>query len=129
MILLIILLGLAAGILAGLMGVGGGVVLVPSLGYLLGMDQHLAQGTTLFILLFPLGLGALYPYWKSRQVDVAAGIVCGLGLLAGGYFGGMVAVKIPSGVLRSLFGVFLMFVSALLWRRSGRRSESGSARV
>ncbi len=69
MIFTILLLGLGVGVLVGLFGIGGGVVLVPALVYLLRMDQHLAQGTSLFILLPPIGLGALREYWKLGEVD------------------------------------------------------------
>ncbi len=79
MTLIVLLLGLAVGVLVGLLGIGGGVVLVPALVYLLHMDQHLAQGTSLFILLPPVGLGALREYWKQGQVDLRAGILCALG--------------------------------------------------
>ena len=67
MTLIILLLGLGVGVLVGLLGIGGGVVLVPAMVYLLGMDQHMAQGTSLFILLPPIGLGALREYWKQGQ--------------------------------------------------------------
>ena len=80
MILVILVLGLAAGVLVGLLGIGGGVVLVPALVYALHMDQHLAQGTSLLVLLPPIGLGALREYWKEGQVDVRAGILCAAGM-------------------------------------------------
>ena len=121
---LVILLGLGAGILVGLMGIGGGIVIVPALVYLLGMDQHIAQGTSLFILLPPLGLGALAVYWKKHEVDLRAGIVCAVGFLLGGYFGGRIALGISSRVLQSLFGVFLMFSAAMLWRQSRHRDPA-----
>ena len=69
---LIVLLSLTVGVLVGLLGIGGGVVLVPALVYLLHYDQHLAQGTSLLILLPPIGLGALREYWKNGQVDLRA---------------------------------------------------------
>ncbi len=75
-ILIVLALGLCAGVLVGLLGIGGGVVLVPAMVYLLGYDQHLAQGTSLFILLPPIGLGALREYLKNGQVDLRAGILC-----------------------------------------------------
>jgi uncharacterized protein len=120
--LLILLLGLAVGVLVGLMGVAGGIVLVPAFVYLLGMDQHLAQGTSLFILLPPLGLGALLFYWRQKSVDLRAGIICATGFLVGGYFGGHVAIGIHSRTLRGLFGLFLMFSAAMLWQKTGRRA-------
>jgi uncharacterized membrane protein YfcA len=86
------------------------------------MDQHLAQGTSLFILLPPLGIGALREYWTQGQVDLRAGILCAVGMLAGGYLGGRIAVPLDSQVLKGLFGCFLMTAALLLWRRSGASS-------
>jgi hypothetical protein len=119
-VVLILLLGLAVGVLVGLAGIGGGIVVVPALVYLLGMDQHVAQGTSLFILLPPLGLGALSVYWKKRQVSLPAGAVCAAGFFTGGYFGGLVAVRIPSRPLQAIFGIFLMFSAVMLWRQTRR---------
>jgi uncharacterized membrane protein YfcA len=117
-IVLIVLLSLTVGMLVGLLGIGGGVVLVPALVYLLHYDQHLAQGTSLLILLPPIGLGALREYWKNGQVDLWAGIYCALGFLIGGYGGGKIAVPMPSNVLKMIFGCFLMMSGVLLWRKT-----------
>ncbi len=118
MTIIILLLGLVGGVLVGLLGIGGGVVLVPAMVYLLHMDQHTAQGTSLFILLPPIGLGALREYWKQDQVDLKAGILCTLGMLVGAYAGSLIALPIPSRNLKGLFGCFLMFASLLLWKRT-----------
>lgn len=118
MTLIILLLGLGVGVLVGLLGIGGGVVLVPALVYLLGMDQHLAQGTSLFILLPPIGLGALREYWKQGQVDLRAGILCALGMLFGAYGGSLVALPLASRDLKGLFGCFLVLSAVLLWRKT-----------
>jgi uncharacterized protein len=126
MILAILLLGLGVGVLVGLLGIGGGVVLVPAMVYLLGMDQHLAQGTSLLILLPPLGLGALIAYWKRGQVDLVAGILCALGMLLGGYFGSRVAIPLSSQNLQGSFGAFLMFVAILLWGKTMRNGGTGN---
>jgi uncharacterized membrane protein YfcA len=115
---LILLLSLTVGVLVGLLGIGGGVVLVPALVYLLHYDQHMAQGTSLFILLPPIGLGALHEYWKNGQVDLRAGIYCALGFLIGGYAGGRIAVPMPSNPLKMIFGCFLMMSAVLLWRKT-----------
>ena len=104
------------GIASGMFGIGGGVVLVPVMVYLLHMDQHTAQGTSLFILLPPIGLGALREYWKRGQVDLKAGILCALGVLVGAYTGSLIALPIPSRNLKGLFGCFLMLASLLLWK-------------
>jgi uncharacterized membrane protein YfcA len=133
MTITILLLGLVGGLLVGLLGIGGGIVLVPAMVYLLHMDQHTAQGTSLFVLLPPIGLGALREYWKQGQVDLNAGILCTLGMLVGAYAGSLIALPIPSRSLKGLFGCFLMLASLLLWKRtrfdggtSGR--EQGPAR-
>ncbi|HEV2196514.1 MAG TPA: sulfite exporter TauE/SafE family protein [Candidatus Acidoferrum sp.] len=118
MTLIILLLGLCVGVLVGLLGIGGGVVLVPAMAYLLGMDQHLAQGTSLFILLPPIGLGALREYWKQGQVDLRAGILCALGMLFGAYGGSLVALPLASRHLKGMFGCFLVLSAVLLWRKT-----------
>jgi uncharacterized membrane protein YfcA len=117
MTLIVLIIGLCVGVLVGLLGIGGGVVLVPAMVYLLHMDQHMAQGTSLFILLFPLGLGALREYWKQGLVDLRAGILCALGMLVGGYLGGFIAVPMNSRHLKGLLGCFLMLSALLLWRK------------
>ncbi len=126
MTFIILLLGLSVGVLVGLLGIGGGVVLVPALVYLLHMDQHLAQGTSLFILLPPIGLGALREYWKHGQVDFNAGILCALGMLFGAYAGSLIALPIPSRNLKGLFGCFLMLAGILLSRKAQLEGRSVS---
>jgi len=117
MTLIVLLLGLGVGVLVGLLGIGGGAVLVPAMVYLLGMDQHLSQGTSLFILIPPIGLGALREYWKQGQVDLRAGILCALGILLGALGGSCLALPLPSRRLQGLFGCFLMVSAILLWRK------------
>ena len=113
----VLLLGIGVGIAVGLMGIGGGSFLVPALVHLLGMDQHMAQGTSLLPLLAPIGAGALYLYWKQRRVDWRAGLVCAVGMLVGGYFGSVIAIRIPSRHLSGMFGIFLMVTALLLWSK------------
>ena len=128
MTLIILLLGLGVGVLVGLLGIGGGVVLVPAMVYLLGMDQHLAQGTSLFILLPPIGILALREYWKQGQVDLRAGILCALGMLFGAYGGSLVALPVASRHLKGMFGCFLVFSEALLWRKAEIEDKFVSAK-
>jgi len=123
MTLIILLLGLVGGVLVGLMGIGGGALLVPAMVYLLHMDQHTAQGTSLFMLLPPIGLGALREYWKRDQVDLRAGILCALGMLFGAYAGSLIALPMPSRNLKGLFGCFLMLSALLLWRKAQLESR------
>ena len=123
----VIALGLAVGVLVGLMGIGGGVVLVPAMVHLLRMNQHLAQGTSLLLQLPPIGIGALYVYWKNGNVDLRAGLVCVVGFLLGGYFGSLVALSIHERNLRGLFGLFLMIAAAMLWRQTRGAGEAKKA--
>jgi len=118
MTFLAILIGLVVGVLVGLFGIGGGPVLVPALVYVLGMEQHLAQGTSLFILLPPIGLGAFIPYWKRGEVDLATGAACTLGMLTGGYLGSLVAIPMTAQHLKLGFGGFLMLSALLPWRKT-----------
>ena len=127
MTIAILLLGLVGGVLVGLLGIGGGVVLVPAMVYLLHMDQHTAQGTSLFVLLPPIGLGALREYWKQGLVDLKAGILCASGMLVGAYAGSLIALPMPSRNLKGLFGCFLMLASLLLWKRTQFEGEDGAA--
>jgi uncharacterized membrane protein YfcA len=114
----VVVMGLIVGVLVGLAGIGGGVVLVPAMVYLLGMDQHMAQGTSLFLQLPPLGLGAMLTYWKNGHLDLWAGIMCGLGFFFGGYFGSKIAINMDSRDLKGAFGSFLIVAAILLWWRS-----------
>jgi uncharacterized membrane protein YfcA len=127
MTLIVLLLGLCVGGLVGLLGIGGGVVLVPAMVYLLHMDQHMAQGTSLFILLPPIGLGALREYWKQGQVDLHAGVLCALGMLFGGYAGSLIALPMPSQHLKGAFGSFLMLAALLLWRKTHRDANAAGS--
>ena len=119
MLLAYVVLGLAVGILVGFMGIGGGVILVPAMVYLLHLSQHTAQGTSLFLQLPPLGLGALLMYRKKNQVDLKIGVICALGFFLGGYFGSRIAIHLSSKDLTALFGAFLMVVAALEWHKAG----------
>lgn len=122
MTIVVLLIGLCAGILVGLLGIGGGVVLVPALVHLLHLDQHAAQGTSLFVLLPPIGLGALLEYRKKGAVDFHAGTYCAVGMLLGGYLGGRIAVPMSSRLLTQFFGAFLMLSALLLWGKASRQS-------
>ena len=106
-----ILLGLVVGVLSGILGIGGAVFVVPALVYLFGWEQHMAQGTTLAMLIPPIGIFAAWTYYKAGHVDLrVAGLLC-IGFLVGGYFGGMFANQIPADSLRKIFGVALLAIS------------------
>jgi len=106
-----ILLGLAAGILSGLLGIGGGLIVVPALVLLFGFSQHLAQGTTLAMMIPPIGLLAAWAYYSKGYVDLkVAGLMC-IGFFIGGFFGAKFATAIPEVTLSRIFGVVMLIVS------------------
>lgn len=105
-----LLLGLLTGVLSGMVGIGGGVLIVPALVYLFRMDQHKAQGTSLGALLAPIGILAFWEYYKAGNADLTAALLIALGFLAGGYFGGMWAQHISVLMLRRGFGVALLVI-------------------
>jgi uncharacterized membrane protein YfcA len=113
-----IALGLAVGALSGLVGVGGGVFVVPALIFFCGFSQLSAQGTSTALLLPPIGILAAYRYWKSGFVDVrAAALICA-GFVVGGWFGAKYAIAIPQEYLRRVFGLFMLVVAVkMLWGR------------
>ncbi len=107
----LILLGLVVGALAGILGIGGAVFIVPALVYLFGWDQHLAQGTTLAMLVPPIGILAAWKYYEAGHVDLKiAGILC-IGFFVGGYFGGTIANQLSSDTLKKIFGIALLLIS------------------
>jgi uncharacterized membrane protein YfcA len=112
-ILMLIIIGIAAGMLSGLVGIGGGVVIVPALVYLLAFSQKQAQGTSLAILLLPIGILAVLNYYKDPAVhlDVKVVALITLGFVAGSYFGSKLALSLPDATVKKVFGVFLMLVA------------------
>jgi len=106
-----LLLGLLAGILSGLLGLGGGILIVPALVFVFGLTQHTAQGTTLALLVPPIGLLAAWTYYKQGYVDLKiAGLIC-LGFFLGGLFGAKLAVLVSEIMLKRLFGAALLIVA------------------
>ena len=110
-ILLFLLLGLVTGIFSGLIGIGGAIIIIPSLVLLFGLSQHTAQGTTLALMVPPIGLLAAWVYYRQGFVDLKiAGLIC-LGFFVGGLLGAKFAVAIPDQLLRKVFGVVLLAAS------------------
>ncbi len=111
MTLLYLLLGLLAGTLSGLIGIGGGVIIVPSLVFLFGFSQQEAQGTTLALLVPPIGILAAWTYYQQGYVNIKiASLIC-LGFVLGGLVGGKIATNIPTEVLEKIFGLALFLIS------------------
>ena len=110
-ILILAIIGIFAGILSGFVGVGGGVIIVPALVFFLGLSQHTAQGTSLFVLSMPVVILALINYWKSGNVEWKFGLVIAATFLIGGFIGSKLSLKLSPGLVKLIFGVFLAYVS------------------
>jgi uncharacterized membrane protein YfcA len=108
--ILVAVTGLAAGILSGLFGVGGGTLIIPALVFILGFSQQKAQGTSLATLLLPVGILGVIRYWKAGDVDWIAGLILAGGLLLGAYFGAGWAIKLNEVWLKRAFGIFFILL-------------------
>jgi hypothetical protein len=107
-------IGLSAGVLSGVFGIGGGVVIVPALIYLAGFRQHMATGTSLAILLPPVGIAAVAEYYRHGNVDVYAAVVIAVTVTIGGWFGAVLANRLAGPYLRLAFGLFVVVLGMSL---------------
>jgi uncharacterized protein len=110
----LLLIGVLAGLLSGLVGVGGGIIMVPLLVYLFGFNQHEAQGTSLAVLSIPVTALAAYNYYKSGSLDMRYVLIIALFFVVGSYFGSKLALNLDQKTLKKVFGVILLFVAGKL---------------
>jgi len=110
-----LLVGLVVGAVSGVVGIGGGILFVPALIWLAGMDQHKAQGTSLGALLAPVGLFAFIEYYRNGEADLRIALLLAAGFLVGGYFGAVGAQHIPEIWLRRIFALTLIAVGGRMW--------------
>jgi uncharacterized membrane protein YfcA len=110
-VIALIVLGLASGALSGVTGMGGGAVIVPALIYVFGYSVHLAQGTTLALLVPPIGLLAAWAYFKSGYVDIPAAMIIALGFVIGSFIAAKIAVRLPTIIVRKIFAVALGLIA------------------
>ncbi len=107
-------IGLLIGIVSGLIGIGGGVLVIPALMYCFGMSQIRAQGTSIAILLLPIGIFAFLSYYRAGQVDVKLAALIAVGFAIGGWLGGSWAQHLPELVLKRSFAALLILIAAKL---------------
>jgi uncharacterized membrane protein YfcA len=112
---LIVLVGVVVGVFSGVVGIGGGILFIPALVWIVGMDQHRAQGTSLGALLAPVGLFAFLEYYRNGNADIRVAALLAVGFLVGAYFGADWAQMIPELVLRRVFAVSLVAVGAIMF--------------
>jgi uncharacterized protein len=120
LIITLLLIGLVAGVLSGMIGIGGGIIIVPSLVYFLGLTQHQSQGTSLLMMLPPIGILAAINYYKSSHMQqdtkyLVFALVLATSFLAGGYLGSKISINIDRNTLQKVFGVVLFAIAVKMF--------------
>lgn len=113
-ILILLLIGAAAGFASGFVGVGGGIIIVPALVFFLGYSQHMAQGTSLALMLPPIGLLGFYNYYKSGNTNVTAALIIAAAFIAGAYYGSKISIGMDQRVVKKIFGAIMMLAAVKL---------------
>jgi uncharacterized membrane protein YfcA len=111
-LLILIVIGIVTGILAGMLGIGGAIIMIPALVFFLGLSQQTAQGTSLAVMLPPIGIIAAYNYYQAGQVNIKYALILAAGFIIGSYFGSKIALNITPTVLKKIFGILLLIVAA-----------------
>jgi uncharacterized protein len=126
-ILIVVLIGIAAGMLSGLVGIGGGLIIVPSLIYFLGMSQHTAQGTSLGLILLPVGILAVLAYHKQGHVDVKVVGLLAIGFIAGSYLGSKISLSLSQETVKKIFAVLMILIAIKMIFFDKPKQVNGSA--
>lgn len=110
-VIILVLIGISAGIASGFIGVGGGIIIVPALVYALGLGQHEAQGTSLLLMLPPIGILAVMNYYKAGQMNLGYGAIIAATFVIGGYLGSKLALKMNPAWVKLIFGTLMLYVA------------------
>ncbi|MGB0510592.1 MAG: TSUP family transporter [Flavobacteriales bacterium] len=119
-LLTLLLIGVSAGLLSGFIGIGGGLLIVPALMYFTGLSQMAAQGTSLALMLPPIGALAVMNYWKAGEVDIRAAAVMVVAFMIGGHFGSRIALAMDPLKVRLAFGTVMLFVAVRMIIQTSR---------
>lgn len=111
-ILILIVIGIITGALSGMLGIGGAIIMIPALIMLTGLSQQAAQGTSLAVMLPPIGILAAYNYYKAGQVNITFALILAAAFIAGSYFGSKIALSLPQALLKKIFALLLLIVAA-----------------
>jgi len=110
-IILLIIVGLAAGVLSGMVGVGGGIIIVPALVIFLGFSQHQAQGTSLGLLLLPVGILAVMNYYNKGYIDIKVVAIMSIAFVLGGWLGSKLSLSLPQDTVKKIFAIVLFYTA------------------
>ena len=109
--LILVVIGLITGAVGGMLGIGGALILIPALVYFVGFSQHEAIGTSLAVMLPPIGLFAAYNYYKAGQVNIKYALIIAAAFMIGSYFTSRLALKMPENLIRKIFSVFIILIA------------------
>ncbi|WP_255551673.1 sulfite exporter TauE/SafE family protein [Aridibaculum aurantiacum] len=123
-ILMLVLIGIAAGMLSGMVGIGGGIIIVPALVFLLAFSQKSAQGTTLGLLMFPVGVLGVLNYYKQGYVDFKVVIFVALGFILGSYFGSKISLGMSEEKVKRFFAIVIMLIAIKMLFFDRRKSPN-----
>jgi uncharacterized membrane protein YfcA len=112
MLMILLGIGIITGAMAGMLGIGGAIIMIPALVYFMGFSQHMAQGTSLAVMLPPIGIIAAYNYYKAGEVNIKFALILAVTFLIGSYFGSKLALNLPQAALKKIFGILLLLVAA-----------------
>jgi len=112
MLLILLAIGIITGVMAGMLGIGGAIIMIPALVFILGLSQQMAQGTSLAVMLPPIGIFAAINYWKAGQVNFKFALILAAAFIVGSHFGSKIALNMPQSLLKKIFGILLLLVAA-----------------
>lgn len=110
-IAILLVIGLCAGMLSGFVGVGGGIIIVPALVFFLGFSQHMAQGTSLGMMLPPIGILAVMNYYKAGSIDMRAALILCITFVIGGYLGSKLSISLDQKLVKKIFAIIMMIAA------------------
>ena len=127
-IIILILIGVASGLLGGMVGIGGGIIIVPALIYLLGFNQLQAQGTSLALLMLPVGILGVMQYYKQGHVDFSIVIILAAGFVMGSFLGSKLALQLPADTVKKIFASLLLFMAfkMLFFDKASKKKQDDS---
>ena len=112
MLMILVGIGIITGVMAGMLGIGGAIIMIPALVFFMGFSQQTAQGTSLAVMLPPVGIIAAYNYYKAGEVNIKFALILAAAFLFGSYFGSKLALNLPQEALKKIFGILLLLVAA-----------------
>lgn len=128
-IIILLLIGIGAGLLSGLVGVGGGIIIVPALVFFLGFSQKMAQGTSLGILLLPVGILGVMQFYKQGYVNINVVWIISLAFLFGSYFGSKIALSLPQETAKKIFAILMILIAVKLLFFDSNKKTAGVSKI